>query len=83
MFEVIQSKTHEPILFWKWFFRRCPVWAEKCDICVLEYLSCWKFVFLACYNVLKLFEKKTRLAFIRWMSSIDFCKFLAFEVKLK
>ena len=37
----------------------------------------------ACYKVLRLFEMKPRLAFIRWMSCIDFCKFLAFEEKLE
>ena len=26
---------------------------------------------------------RPRLAFIRWMSSLDFCKFLAFEEKLE
>ena len=40
-------------------------------------------MFLACYNVLRLFEMIQSLAFIRWMRSLDFCKFLAFEEKLE
>ena len=40
-------------------------------------------MFFACYNLLRLFEMKPKLAFIRWMRSLDFCKFLAFEEKLE
>ena len=56
---------------------------ELVFFCVLECFGGCEFVSQACYNVLRLFEMKPRLAFIRYTSSIDFCKFLAFEEKFE
>ena len=83
VFEVVPSKTHETI--WKWLVicRDGPVLGRNGVFGVFECFRGWQFVFLACYNVLKLFEMLQSLGFIRWKSSLDFGMFLAFEEKLR
>ena len=63
--------------------QKLPCFGQKwCFLCFRVFEKLCTRVY-ACYNLLKLFEMNPKLAFIRWMRSLDFCKFLAFEEKLE